>query len=49
MIDFDYEMEDSYELNDENTTRNSLIASMYTQMSGNMMAAGGTTVPFDRD
>ena len=49
MIDFDYEMEDSYELNDENTTRNSLIASMFTAMCGSTMAAGGTTVPFDRD
>ena len=49
MIDFDYEMEDSYETNDENTTSNSLIASMYTAMSSNMMTVGGTTVPFDRD
>ena len=49
MIEKDFVMDENYERDEDKTTSNSLIASMYTQMSGSTMAAGGIIVPFERD
>lgn len=49
MIEIDYELDESYENDAENTTSNSLLAGMYTQMSTNTLVYGGTVAPLNRE